>query len=51
MEQNNDQIMPDFVSYKKVLLFGDQSTGKSSFTERLQKNKFIEDIVSTKESK
>lgn len=32
----------EFVSYKKVLVFGAQSTGKSTLTERLIKNVFID---------
>ena len=42
---------PKFVSYKKVLLFGAESTGKSSFTLRLKEGKFQEDIEPTKEGK
>ena len=39
----------EFVSYKKVLLFGAESTGKSSLSKRLEKGKFIEDIANTED--
>ena len=42
---------PRFVSYKKVLLFGAESTGKSSFTMKLNEGKFQENIEHTKEGK
>ena len=41
----------DFFSYKKVLLFGDESTGKSSFANKLKGKKFKEDIEHTEEGK
>ena len=40
---------PKFVSYKKVLLFGAESTGKSSFTKLLKFGKFLEKISHTEE--
>ena len=39
----------EFVSYKKVLLFGAESTGKSSLSKRLEKGKFVEDIAHTED--
>ena len=39
----------DFISYKKVLLFGAESTGKSSFTKLLKFGKFPEKISHTEE--
>ena len=41
----------DFFSYKKVLLFGDESTGKSSFANKLKGKKFDEDIQHSEEGK
>ena len=38
-----------FISYKKVLLFGTESTGKSSFTMRLKTGKFQEKIPHAEE--
>ena len=40
-----------FVSYKKVLLFGAESTGKSSFSNRLKTGEFKDNIEHTKEGK
>ena len=42
---------PKFISYKKVLLFGAESTGKSSFTMKLKERKFQENIEHAKEGK
>ena len=47
MEENNNNS--DFISYKKVLLFGAESTGKSSFTKLLKFGKFPEKISHTEE--
>ena len=47
MESFNDST--DFISHKKVLLFGAESTGKSSFTKRLTVDKFSDKILHTKE--
>jgi GTPase SAR1 family protein len=41
----------DYISYKKVLLFGDESTGKSSLAQRLAKGKFQENITHSNEGK
>jgi GTPase SAR1 family protein len=41
----------DYISYKKVLLFGTESTGKSSLIYRLEKGKFPDSISPTEESK
>ena len=41
----------DFISFKKVLLFGEASTGKSTFTNLLKKEKFEENIANTEEGK
>ena len=48
---SEEKEKPKFISYKKVLLFGAESTGKSSFTLRLKEGKFQEDIEPTKEGK
>ena len=40
----------DYVSYKKVLVFGSEGTGKTSFTKRLEQDLF-EDESHTKEGK
>ena len=45
MEENQEKA--NYSSYKKVLLFGDESTGKSSLSRRLITNKFKEDIIHT----
>ena len=45
MESNDD-----FISYKKVLLFGDEGTGKTSFINRLKKEKFNESIPHTSDN-
>ena len=47
MEENQEKA--NYSSYKKVLLFGDESTGKSSLSKRLEKGKFIEDIAHTED--
>ena len=41
----------EFISHKKVLLFGAQSTGKSSFSYWLENKQFSEDIIPSEESK
>ena len=41
----------DFISYKKVLLFGAKSTGKTSFSNLLKTGKFEENIAHSEESK
>ena len=41
----------DIISYKKVLLFGDESTGKTSFSKLLKFGKFPEKILHTEEGK
>ena len=47
MESNNNNS--DYISFKKVLLFGAESTGKSSFTKLLKFGKFPEKISHTEE--
>ena len=42
---------PNYASYKKVLLFGDKGTGKSSLMNRLLSGRFSEDISHTEEGK
>lgn len=39
----------EFFKYKKLLIFGDEGTGKSTFCHRLEKNEFKE-IEPSKES-
>ena len=34
---------PEFISYKKVVIFGDKGTGKSSLTKRIEKDGFTEE--------
>jgi len=46
MESNKN-----FVSHKKVLLFGTQSTGKSSLSYWLENKQFSKDIIPSEESK
>ena len=41
----------DYISYKKVLLFGDKTTGKSSLIYRFEKGEFSDSISPTEESK
>lgn len=41
----------DFLSYKKVLLFGDKNTGKSSLVHRFKEDKFPDLLSPTEESK
>ena len=41
----------DFLSYKKVLLFGDKTTGKSTLIYRLEKGEFPDLFSPTEESK
>ena len=38
----------EYISFKKVLMFGDQGTGKSTLSNLLEKEKFLEDIPKTK---
>ena len=45
-DDDNEQ---DYISFKKVLLFGAGSTGKTSFSIRLQTRKFKENIPHTQE--
>ena len=40
-----------FISYKKVLLFGAESTGKTSFVNLLKTGKFEENIAHSDEGK
>ena len=47
----HDENEPKFVSYKKVLLFGAESTGKSTFSNLLKGKTFKEDIPHTEEGK
>ena len=49
MEFDNEKNKPEFFSYKKVLLFGAESTGKSSFANRLKTGLFKDDIKHTEE--
>ena len=51
MESNNFKERSDFISYKKVLLFGAASTGKTSFAKILEKGNFQENITHTDEGK
>ena len=51
MSSNNFREKDDFISYKKLLVFGAESSGKSSFAHRLTKGKFKEDLVHTQEGK
>ena len=41
----------DFLSYKKVLLFGDKNTGKSSLVHRFKTGNFPDLTSPTEESK
>ena len=41
----------EYISFKKVLLFGDKGTGKSSLTERFKTTKFSDSISHTNDSK
>ena len=45
MESNDD-----FISYKKVLLFGDEGTGKTSFISKLETKVFNESIPHTSDN-
>ena len=40
----------DFISYKKVLLFGDEGTGKTSFINRLETREFNESVPHTSDN-
>ena len=51
MSNNNFREKVDFISYKKLLVFGAESSGKSSFAHRLSKGKFKENLVHTQEGK
>ena len=44
-------MKPNFISYKKVLLFGAESTGKSSLSYRFEKNEFQDNIFPTNDGK
>ena len=46
-----DRNKPDFVSYKKVLLFGSESSGKSTIVNRLKTGEFKGEIGHTKDGK
>ena len=50
-EKNKNEKKQEYISYKKVLLFGSESTGKTSFSNLLKTGKFEENIEHTKESK
>ena len=41
----------NYISYKKVLLFGEKNIGKSSLILRLEKDEYSNSISSTEESK
>ena len=41
----------EYISYKKVLVFGDKGTGKSSLTEKFKTTKFSDSISHTNEGK
>ena len=41
----------EYISYKKVLLFGDKGTGKSSLTERFKTKQFSDSISPTNDGK
>lgn len=51
MDSNGDQEKPEFISYKKVLLFGAEFTGKSSFVKRIKSEEFQEHMDHTKDGK
>ena len=40
---------PQFVSYKKMIIFGDQGTGKTSLIKRIQMGSFLNDISHTED--
>jgi len=42
-----DNNLPQFVSYKKLIIFGDQGSGKTSLIKRIQMGSFLNDIVHT----
>ncbi len=46
-----DDNKPNFVSYKKVLLFGIEYSGKSTFINKLKQIEFQENIEHTKDCK
>ena len=48
---NSNFERPRYISYKKVLLLGVKSTGKSSLSNRLEKGIFIENIEPKEEGK
>ena len=41
----------EFVSYKKLLIFGTKGSGKTSLANSLQSNKLFEEIEPSKNSK
>ena len=47
----HDENKPKFISYKKVLLLGAESTGKSTFSNLLKGKRFKENITHTEEGK
>ena len=49
--EDNYENKPKYISYKKVLLLGAKSTGKSTFSNLLKVGKFKEDIPHTEEGK
>lgn len=50
MDSKEEKGKPDFVSHKKVLLFGSESSGKTSLAKRLLEDKFEDNIVPSNES-
>lgn len=47
MDSNIDKL--EYISYKKVLLFGAESTGKTCFAKLLKIERFPEKITHTEE--
>ncbi len=45
------ELKQEYISYKKVLLFGDEGTGKSSLIDRFKTNNFSDTITHTDEGK
>ena len=46
--ESNDNNKREYISFKKVLLFGDKSSGKSSFSNILKTGEFPNNISPTK---